>query len=100
MDPAKAEADIISSYCKDAGARPYEFNDPAYEANVLKKYRPTGNLTKDKLACFEMFTEKMKDKWFEGGYVGDKAFAAATASNYGLEANNSTIELRTFQPKD
>ena len=77
MNQARAQADFISQAEEEMDVRPYEKFDPAYEDNILRKYKPTGNKLVDKkdirkgykeekgitpfdMQVYSIFTDKMK----------------------------------------
>jgi hypothetical protein len=65
--------------------------DPAYEDNILRKYKPFNNVSVIEMSVFNIFTDKMKEKWRAKGYRGD---AKAIKEKWELIKNHTA--RRTF----
>ena len=99
MDPRKTVEAFKEKACKDAGAFAYELRNLAYEQNVLKPYRPTGNITTTAMDFYANMQRAVNQKWEKSGYKGDKAFIEDYANKYGLTRNDTTMDMRNIQPK-
>ena len=99
MDARKVNEDFVDLACTELDAHEYEVQDLGYEQNLFKKYKPSGNLTHEKLAFFENFQNAMREKWDKAGYRGDKKFVEDYVDKYGLEADNNNVDLKAFQSK-
>ncbi len=100
MDTRKAVDHFIESTCREKGARPFEIADPGYEQNIIRKYKPQGNITHEALAFFDIFKSELRAKWDSKGYKGDTEFLEKLSNKYNLPHNDQTLDMRNIKPKD
>ena len=100
MDPRKTNEAFRAKACRDRGVGPYENQDPAYEQNVVKPWRPTGNTSATQIGFFNNMIKALQAKHAKVGYSGDKAFIESYASKYGLTRNNKDSQMQKIQPKE
>lgn len=99
LDTAKCSQDFIDKSCSDMKTRAYEKKDPAYEANVLRLYKPVGNVTTMKQKLYQNFVDGASDKWKKSGYQFDSDYIDKLAKNYILQRNEGLSDLKDFQLK-
>lgn len=98
-DPRKTVQDFQQRACEERGAAPYEARSLAYEQNVTRPYKPSGDTNSMQIDFFNNMCKELKEKWDKVGYKGDKAFISNYAAKYGLTRDDSTMAMRNIQPR-
>jgi len=99
MNSKDLEDDCVRQACDELNAYEYEMRDPAYEDNIMKKYKPVGEVTPEKMKIVDSFFDELRKKWQRQGYKGDRTFVDAFTSKYSIKPNDSVQQLKDFQPK-
>ena len=100
MNVDRARKTIVEDFCDSLNAHPYEKKDPAYEKQVLDKYKPMNkNASIEALKFYNGFVDSMHAKWNREGYRGDAGYVGALVDKYCLQPNEHIQNLRDFRPK-
>jgi len=99
LDHKKVEEHFINEACAELDAHPYEKKDPAYEENIFRKYKPSGDVPAARHKFYDEFCDAMREKWMRRGYSGDAAFIDAYCHKYPVLPNDHISSLKEFQPK-
>jgi len=99
MNAGAVDEDFVDHACAELEAYPPEIADPAYEATLMRKYKPQGDVEPAKQKFYENFCDALRQKWNRVGYRGDRDFVQAYSDKYNLKPNERLQELIDFQPK-
>ena len=99
MNSKYLEDDCVRQACDELNAYEYEMRDPAYEDNIMKKYKPVGEVTPEKMKIVDSFFDELRKKWLRQGYKGDRTFIDTFTNKYSIKPNDNVQQLKDFQPK-
>jgi hypothetical protein len=98
LDARKVEDYFVAKKCEEKKAFPFDLQDPTYINTLKAKYKPTGNVTREKMKLYDNFCNALDEKHSRVGTRGDAEWVKNYTSNYCLQPNDQVLNLREFQP--